>query len=84
MIKEALACGLPIVSVDVGDVKELIDGIEGCYLVDREPNSIAESIKLAFAFSGKTLGRDVIVEKKLVNDYIATQILEIYRRVSNE
>ena len=84
VIKEALACGLPIVSVDVGDVKELIDGIEGCYLVDREPNSIAESIKLAFAFSGKTQGRDVIVEKKLVNDYIVTRILEIYRRVSNE
>lgn len=84
VIKEALVCGLPIVSVDVGDVKELIDGVEGCYLVDREPNSIAESIKLAFAFSGKTLGRDVIVEKKLVNNYIATRILEVYRRVSNE
>lgn len=84
VIKEALACGLPIVSVDVGDVQELVGGVEGCYIVERTPDSIALSIKQASAFSGKTQGREVIVEKKLVNDYIAREILKVYRRVSNE
>ncbi len=32
IVKEALACNLPIVSVEVGDVPQRIEGIEGCYL----------------------------------------------------
>ena len=82
VIKEAMACGCPIVSVDVGDVKELIDGVDGCYLTDREPNSIANCIKRAITFSGRTRGREVIVEKRLTNDIIANQILAVYRSVS--
>src|SRR5262249_3718279 len=32
IVKEALACDLPVVSVEVGDVGERIQEIEGCYL----------------------------------------------------
>lgn len=82
VIKEAMACGCPIVSVDVGDVKDLIDGVDGCYLSEREPKSIADCINRAIAFSGRTMGREVIIEKKLTNDLIAKQILAVYHRVS--
>lgn len=82
VIKEAMACGCPIVSVDVGDVKEIIDGVDGCFSVDREPRTIADSIKKAFAFAGRTKGRDVIIEKGLTNDSIAIQILAVYRKVA--
>ena len=30
IVKEAISCGLPVISVDVGDVKEQIDGIDNC------------------------------------------------------
>ena len=30
IIKEALSCNLPVVSVDVGDVKEMVSGIPSC------------------------------------------------------
>ncbi|MCQ2312231.1 MAG: glycosyltransferase [Paludibacteraceae bacterium] len=33
VIKEALACNCPIVTTDVGDVHERLDGIEGCYII---------------------------------------------------
>ena len=82
VIKEAMACGCPIVSVDVGDVKEITDGVDGCYLADREPKSIADNLNRAFAFSGRTKGREVIIEKKLTNDIIANQILAVYRKVA--
>jgi len=41
VVKEALACGLPVVSVDVGDVAERIEGIEGCHLASPEPAELA-------------------------------------------
>ncbi len=82
VIKEALACGCPIVSVDVGDVRSLIEGVDGCYLAERNPQSIADCLKKAFDFSGRTKGREVIIRKKLTNDIIASQLIEVYHRVS--
>ncbi|PRY90879.1 glycosyltransferase family 4 protein [Mongoliibacter ruber] len=32
VVKEALSCGLPVVSVDVGNVGEMIEGIPSCFL----------------------------------------------------
>jgi glycosyltransferase involved in cell wall biosynthesis len=41
VVKEALACEVPVVSVDVGDVAERIASIEGCHLVGTQPGDIA-------------------------------------------
>lgn len=46
VVKEALACGLPVVSVNVGDVAERIEGIEGCYLAKSEADDIASGLEL--------------------------------------
>jgi len=46
VVKEALACGLPIVSVDVGDVAERIQTIEGCYLAHPDPADLADKLSL--------------------------------------
>jgi teichuronic acid biosynthesis glycosyltransferase TuaC len=46
VVKEALACGLPVVSVDVGDVAERIEGIEGCHLAAAEPAELAGKLCL--------------------------------------
>jgi glycosyltransferase involved in cell wall biosynthesis len=44
IVKEALACGLPVVSVDVGDVAEQIEGIEGCHLAPPQPAELAAKL----------------------------------------
>ncbi len=82
VIKEAMACGCPIVSVDVGDVKERIDDVEGCYVVSsREPKEIAEALMKALAFNGRTNGREVLVQQNLSNKLVARRLIEIYKEI---
>ena len=83
VIKEAMACGCPIVSVDVGDVAERTSGLDGCYVVSsREPKDIAEALKKAIAFERKINGREKIVEDGLSNPQVAEKIINIYRSLT--
>jgi glycosyltransferase involved in cell wall biosynthesis len=46
IVKEALACGVPVVSVDVGDVAERIEGIDGCHLARPTPPDLGAKLSL--------------------------------------
>lgn len=82
VIKEAMACGCPIVSVDVGDVAERVSGVEGCYVVrTREPKDIAQALQKAIAYEGKTNGRKRILEMGLSNEQVAKRLIAIYEGI---
>ena len=81
VIKEAMACGCPIVSVDVGDVRERIEGIDGCFLSKREPEILARTIKDSLAHVDRTQGRASIEKNGLSNDIIAARIISVYERL---
>lgn len=44
VVKEALACNVPVVSVDIGDVRERIEGIQGCHLAAPDAASLADRL----------------------------------------
>jgi teichuronic acid biosynthesis glycosyltransferase TuaC len=76
VVKEAMACNLPIVSVDVGDVAQVIAGTEGCYLCERNPESMAEKLLLALNREKRTQGRLAIQALSL--NRTVEDILSIY------
>lgn len=82
VIKEALACGCPIVSVDVGDVQERVEGVEGCYVATtREPKELAVLLQKAFDFQGKTKGREKIIADGLDNSQVTDKLMSLYNIV---
>ena len=81
VIKEAMACNCPLVSTDVGDVKEIIKDVEGCYLSSFDPNEFAAKTNLALEFAnskGRTKGRDRILKLGLDTDSIAEKVIKVY------
>lgn len=82
VIKEAMACGCPIVSVDVGDVRERIEEVGGCFVADtRNPEELADLLGKALAFGTKTEGRKKIIADGLDNRLVAEKLMEIYHKV---
>lgn len=58
IVKEALACGLPIVSVPVGDIPERIADIDGCYLAEAEAPELGEKLDVVYQRRARLQCRD--------------------------
>lgn len=93
-LKEAMACNCPIVATDVADIKHLLGDLPGHYLLpnkkgngawwkgdEHSAEELAELLKQALAFNGRTKGRDRIVELGYANDLVAKKIIKIYESI---
>jgi len=81
-ITEAMACNCPIVSTDVGDVRDKIEGVQGCYLTSYDPDDVVDKLKLALDHKGRTDGRTRVAHWD--NGLVADRILDVYRAVLRE
>ena len=79
IIKEALACNVPIVSVDVGDVAERIEGVDGCYIALADPVDLATKLALVHNGSGRVQGTEKIQELSL--DRVARRLVRFYSQL---
>jgi glycosyltransferase involved in cell wall biosynthesis len=78
VVKEALACNRPVVSVDVGDVAERIRGVGGCRLVEGTPDAIAAGLLEVLGESERCNGRELMTN--LDSLVAAARVVEVYRR----
>ena len=83
-IKEAMSCGAPIVSTLVGDVNELLNDIEGCFICSFDVNEISDKLSKAIDFRKEikfTKAPDRIIELELSNENVVKKVLEVYNSV---
>lgn len=79
VVKEAMACNLPVISTDVGDVAEVIRGVAGCYLVEADVNDIAEKLFKVLQTRQRTHGREKV--QHLSGDAIAQRVVAVYNQL---
>jgi teichuronic acid biosynthesis glycosyltransferase TuaC len=77
VIKEAMSCNCPIVSTDVGDIKEIISDTENCFITTFDPVEVADKLQLVLA-SGKRTNGHVKVQH-LDDKIIASKLIAIYK-----
>lgn len=80
VVKEAMSVNCPVVSTDVGDVREVITNTDGCYVTTFNPEDIAGKIKKAVEYGQKrTEGRKNIAFLDKTN--VSKQIVDIYKNI---
>jgi glycosyltransferase involved in cell wall biosynthesis len=77
--KEAMCCNCPIVSVDVGDVKYIVNESKGSYICNYDAEELASSIDKIIESKQKTNGREYILDYDL--NLIAKKVLDVYKKV---
>ena len=77
-VKEAMACNCPVVSVNVGDVEDLLQGVEHCEIVEREADLISENLNALLLSSVRSDGNKKIRNSGLAADRVAEKLKEIY------
>ena len=85
MIKEAIACDIPVVSTNVGDVRKIISGLNNCYILSQNPSpsTIAKTIKECVKNSLKPGGIEIINKEYSLNSTVFS-IINIYLSLINK
>lgn len=81
-VKECLSCGVPVVSTDVGNVKDLLDGVNNCY-VSKEKDAEELAMLCDKVLSNKAIGgiRESFLRKGFDMDATAQKIVGLYKEI---
>lgn len=79
IVKEAMACGLPVVSVPVGDVAERLAEVEPSRIVPRDPDALGRAVAEVVGLGRRSNGPD-IARRDLAEKVISRRVLEVLER----
>jgi glycosyltransferase involved in cell wall biosynthesis len=77
--KEALACALPVVSVDVGDMREVLAGLTNCAVVAPTPAALAAALALALSDGRGCPNGPARMQAECSIDAMTDRFIDFYR-----
>jgi len=84
-VKEAMACNIPVVSTDVGNVSDLLAGCSGAYVAKtKDPAELAALAYKALTETEQINSRNILIEKQLDAESVAKKIVLIYEKLIKE
>ena len=81
VVKEAMACNLPVVSVPVGDVPELLSGVPGYTVRPRDAEALAEALVCTLSNHQPVEGVAALKRRGLDLKNVAQKLMDIYEDV---
>jgi teichuronic acid biosynthesis glycosyltransferase TuaC len=84
IVKEAMACNLPIVSVPCGDVAERLKGVCPGSIRSYDPCALAQGMQEVLAIDCRSNGRDQLFEQGLTANKVAEHLIQIYLSSTKE
>lgn len=84
VVKEAMVCNCPVVTVDVGDVEERLEKVQPSAIVERNPQSIANALHVILEHGRRSNGREEFMHQGLDNRQVAEKLIQIYNSILNK
>ncbi len=81
IVKEAMACNVPVVATKVGDIEYLFGNTEGYYYTDTDPDKLAGKINYVLNNDIKPNGRQRIIDLELDSESITDKLIQVYQDV---
>ncbi len=81
VVKEAMACNLPIVGVPVGDVAELLDGLSGYRVVERDIEALTNAAYSLLTQKEEVQGRQKLFQRGLDLQQVASRVIAVYQEI---
>jgi hypothetical protein len=79
VVKEAMACNLPVVSVDAGDAWQVIEGARHCHRAERAAGDLADKLVRVLTAGERSDGRERIGHLAL--GAVAKRVIDVYQTV---
>jgi glycosyltransferase involved in cell wall biosynthesis len=79
VVKQAMACDIPIVATDVGDIREVIGNTEGCHVCKPEVEDFVKRLSEILSHPQRTRAREQVGH--LAAPSIAQKIISVYEQV---
>ncbi len=79
-VKEAMACAIPIVATPVGDIPELLGGIDGSFVAAPEPAAMADAVTKALRHERAPTARAAL--NALTLEAVGLRVLALYESVA--
>lgn len=81
-VKECLCCNTPVVCTDVGNVKDMMGDIPGCYVTkEKDASELAECVIKVLTSTEKFNGRELFLAKGYGIEKVAVRLENLYQSI---